>query len=81
MRNYLFAPSESRAQDFLRTNRFGLDDRTVVRIDHHATEGMRFFDTDTIYLLDGVSDRALGILQRNVTLGPGTPRIISVEER
>ncbi len=79
--NFLFAPNESRAQNFLKDNHFGLDDRTVVRLDYHGTDGMRFYDEDVIYLLDGLSERALDTLQRNIAIGKTQPRVISVEER
>lgn len=79
--NILFAPSESRAQDFLKRNRFGLDDRTQIFIDHNRLAGRRFFDEDTLYILDGVSHRTLEIISNSTRLTGTTPRVISVDER
>lgn len=79
--NYLFAPCESRAVDFLKNNRFGLDDRTIVVLDSYSVEGRRYFDQDRIYVLDGVSPRTLATVQYSVALSGTKPTLISVEER
>lgn len=79
--NYLFAPNEERAQNFLKENRFGLDDRTVIRLDYHIIEGQRYQGGDTLYILDGVHPNTIAHIQRNVALNRTKPQVVSVEER
>lgn len=79
--NYLFAPSESRAQNFLRDNHFGLDDRANIRLSYHDFIGEKYTEADTLYVLDGCPPKMLADIQANVLFSRRAPRTISVEER
>lgn len=79
--DYVFAPSESRAQAFLRDNRFGLDDRAKVRLDYSDMLGEYYTEHDTLYILDGITQRTLTYIQMNVARSRTGPGVISVEER
>lgn len=79
--NYLFAPSESRALDFLRHNTFGLDDRVKIRTATSRLHGEKYSDGDTLYILDGCPNTMLATVQINSMISPSKPRIVSVDER
>ncbi|OKI54520.1 hypothetical protein [Micromonospora sp. CB01531] len=79
--NFVFAPSESRAQDFLKNNRFGLDDRVKVRTASSRLDGERYCEGDTLYILDGCPSKMLASIQINSMISPTKPAVISVEER
>ena len=79
--DYIFAPNEARAQQFLRDNRFGLDDRAKVRLCYADMLGERYTDQDSLYVLDGVTAQTLTYIQINVAKSKTGPRLISVEER
>lgn len=79
--NYLFAPSESRALDFLKYNRFGLDDRVKIRTASSRLEGERYTEGDVLYVLDGCPPKMMARLQTNILISKRAPQVISVEER
>lgn len=79
--DYVFAPNEARAQQFLRDNRFGLDDRAKVRLCYADMLGETYTDEDTLYVLDGVTAQTLTFIQMNVAGSRANPRLVSVEER
>lgn len=79
--NFVIAPSESRALDFLRTNGFGLDDRVKIRVNARSAVGEIYTEADTLYILDGCSPELLDSVQRNAVKARSKPRVISVEER
>lgn len=81
--NYLFAPNEERAEHFLRDNRFGVGRYEVqIRLAYNNRwVGEKYNDWDTVYVLDDCTPEQLTTLQHNVARSPGTPRLISVEER
>jgi len=79
--DYVFAPNEARAQQFLKDNRFGLDDRAKIRLCYSEMLGERYTDHDTLYVLDGVTAQTLTYLQINVAKSGAQPRLVSVEER
>lgn len=80
--DFIYAPNEARAQDFLKHNRFGLDDRAQIRTCYAQMLGEVYTSHDTLYVLDGVTAQTLTVLQMNVAKSKGgPPRLISVEER
>lgn len=79
--NYVFAPSESRALDFLRDNTFGLDDRAKIRVSWQEICGERYREEDVLYVLDGCPPEMLSRIQANVLISKRAPATVSVEER
>lgn len=79
--NFVFAPTESRALDFLKHNRFDLDDRAKIRTTGRSAIGEIYTEGDTLYILDGCRPELLEAVQSNVMKARGKPRLISVEER
>lgn len=81
--NYLFAPSQDRADWFLRNNGFGLDRyNTRVRLSYNNRwTGEKYSSDDTLYILDGCGPEMTQLIEYNVSRSPSAPQGVSVEER